>query len=235
MSPVSLLRRYGLLIVVVGLLIALLASGAWRWLSLAQLQAHHAQLRALVTHRPLISLAVLFVVFVAVVAACIPGPSFMALVSGYLFGFLIGGLISLAACVSGAVVVFLACRGAFADTLARRAGPRARRLEKALNDNAFSYLLTLKLIPVVPMFVANVAAGLAGVRPSSLVAASVLGSAPICFILAGLGAGVSHVLDHGGALDPHMFRQPGVILPVIGLSVLSIVTLGWRLLRRGRA
>jgi hypothetical protein len=46
---------------------------------------------------------------------------------------------------------------------------------------------------------------------------------------------VSHVLDHGGALDPHMFRQPGVILPVIGLSVLSIVTLGWRLLRRGRA
>jgi uncharacterized membrane protein YdjX (TVP38/TMEM64 family) len=227
-------RRYGLLLVVAALLAGAVSTGAWRWLSLESLQAHHAQLKRLVSQSPALSVGAFFGAFVVVVTACIPGPGMMAAIGGYLFGPVFGGLLSLAACVTGSALVYLACRGAFADIIATRSGPRIRELEQALAQNAFSYLTTLKLIPMVPMFVSNVAAGLAGVRMWALIAATALGSAPICFILATLGAGLGRVLDAGAPPSRHLFERPEVVLPLLGLSLLAVVSVAWRVLRRRR-
>jgi uncharacterized membrane protein YdjX (TVP38/TMEM64 family) len=234
---IAFLRRYGLILLIGALLVGAIASGAWRWFSLSELQAHHAALRTMVAARPLASLALFVGLDAAVISACIPGPGLMAAASGYLFGPVLGGLASLAASLVGSSVVCLACRSAFADTLARRGGPAMRNLEANLSRNAFSWLVTVKLIPVLPFFAANVAAGLAGVRLGTLLAATAIGSAPVCFILAGLGAGLSQALDRGAALDPRLFQSPGVLLPLALLSVLALVSLGARLLlsARGRA
>jgi uncharacterized membrane protein YdjX (TVP38/TMEM64 family) len=228
-------KRFGLLFIVAALFAGAVTSGEGRWLSPEALQAHHTQLKLLVAQNPLLSGAVFFVAFVLVVTACIPGPGLMAAAAGYLFGPLLGGIISLVACVAGSTVLFLACRSAFADLIARRSGPRVRELEQELARNAFSYLTTLKLVPVVPMFVSTVAAGLAGVRTSALVAATALGSAPICFILASLGAGLGRVVDSGAPLNRHLFGRPEVILPLVGLSLLAAVSIVWRALRRRRS
>jgi uncharacterized membrane protein YdjX (TVP38/TMEM64 family) len=228
------LRRFGLLLAIAALFAAAAASGAWRWLTFDQLQAHHAQLQHLVARSPVVSAAAFALVFVAVVAACIPGPGLMATVSGYLFGTVAGGAISLAACVAGSAVVFLACRSAFAGWLTRRGGPRVRALEQELSANAFPYLVSLKLIPVVPMFVANVAAGLANVRLVAVVAATAVGSAPICFILAGLGAGLGRLMDRGASPGRHFLERPELILPLLGLSLLSTLSIAWRLSARRR-
>lgn len=234
MNATQFARQYGLLLVVAALLAAAVSTGAWRWLTLDSLQAHHAQLKRLVSQSPALSAGAFFGLFVLVVTACIPGPGMMAAIGGYLFGPVLGGFLSLAACVTGSAVVSLACRSAFAEIIARRGGPRVRELERALAQNAFSYLATLKLIPIVPMFVSNVAAGLAGVRMWALIAATALGSAPICFILASLGAGLGHVLDGGAPLSRHMFERPEVILPLLGLSLLAVMSVAWRVLRRRR-
>jgi uncharacterized membrane protein YdjX (TVP38/TMEM64 family) len=229
-------RRYGL-IIVVGLVIALIVgSGAWKLLSVRELEAHHAQLRAFVRRSPVESAAAFYAAYVIAVVACVPGPmTAMSAVSGYLFGALPGGLLSLAASVTGSVVVFLACRSAFAEAIASRGGERVRQLEEALNRNAFSYLLTLRLMPVTPFFLPNVAAGLAGVRLSALIWATAIGTAPVSFILASLGSGLSHAIDLGASPGYHLFSRAGVILPLIGLTLLSAASVAWRLLRRGRS
>jgi uncharacterized membrane protein YdjX (TVP38/TMEM64 family) len=230
----SFLRRFGLLAVLLILLAAAVASGAWRWFSFDALEAHHAQLRHLVAALPLASGAGFVALFVAVIAACIPGPGLMMIVSGYLFGPLIGGALSLSACVAGSLLVAAACRSAFADWVARDSGPRLRAVEQALSANAYSYLVSLKLIPVVPMFVTNIAAGLAGVRLGAVAAATAIGSAPACFIFAGLGAGFGRAIDFGAHLDRHLLERPDVLAPLIGLSVLSLAALAWRIARRPR-
>ncbi|HXV00097.1 MAG TPA: VTT domain-containing protein [Caulobacteraceae bacterium] len=226
------LRRFGLLAIVLGLLVAAMASGVWRWFSFEALQAHHAQLRHLVIARPAASAAGFVLLFVAVVASCIPGPGVMMTVGGYLFGPYVGGALDLIACVAGSALVAAACRSAFADWVARDSGPRMKAIETALRANAVSYLVSLKLIPIVPMSVTNVAAGLAGVRLRAVIAATALGSAPACFIFAGLGAGVGHGLDRGGHLDRHLMERPDVLAPLIALSVLSLAGLAWRIARR---
>jgi uncharacterized membrane protein YdjX (TVP38/TMEM64 family) len=209
--------RYGLIVVVGLLIVAILASGAWRLLSFHQLQAHHLQLQAFVARSPIESAATFYFADLAVVVACIPGPGLMSTVSGYLFGAVVGGLLSLAACVTGSVFVYLACRSAFAEMILRRGGPRVRALKEALDRNAFSYLLTLKLMPMTPYFLPNVAAGLAGVR------------------LASLGDGLSRAIDRGASPGHHLFDRPGVLGPLIGLTLLSAASVAWRVLRRGRS
>jgi len=235
MTTAGFVKRFGLLLVIAGLLAGALATGAWRWISLDSLRAHHAQLQALVAHDPPLSAAAFFAAFVAVITACVPGPGLMMIASGYLFGPLFGGIISLAACVAGSTVVFLACRSAFAEVIARRSGPRVRALEQELARNAFSYLTTLKLFPALPFFVANVAAGLAGVRLSAVVASTALGTAPVCFVLASLGSGLGRLLDGGGPLSARLLEGPEVILPLLGLSVLAVISVVWRILARRRS
>ncbi|MGH7022827.1 MAG: TVP38/TMEM64 family protein [Caulobacteraceae bacterium] len=235
MSPFPFLRRFGLVILIAGLIAAFLATGAWRLISFHQLRLHHAELEAFVHQYGALSVVLFFCVFVLVVTACIPGPGLMCTVSGYLFGWIAGGFIALAACATGSVVVFLACRSAFAEAVVRRSGPRVRRLEHELRSNAFSYLLALKLMPILPFFVPNIAAGLAGVRLRAVILASLIGSAPVCFILASLGAGLGHMLDNGQRPHLRLFERPDVFLPLIALTLLSVASIAWRLIRRRRS
>jgi uncharacterized membrane protein YdjX (TVP38/TMEM64 family) len=232
---IDVFRRYGLIALLGLLIVAIIASGAWRLLSFHQLQAHHLQLKAFVAHSRVESAGAFYLAYVAVVVACTPGPGLLSTASGYLFGAVAGGLLSLAACTTGSVIVYLACRSAFAEMIQRRGGPRARALKETLERNAFSYLLTLKLMPMTPYFLPNVAAGLAGVRLSAVVWASAIGTAPVCFILASLGAGLSRAIDRGASPGHHLFDRPGVFGPLIGLTLLSAASVAWRVLRRGRS
>jgi uncharacterized membrane protein YdjX (TVP38/TMEM64 family) len=87
-------------------------------------------------------------------------------------------------------------------------------------------------MPVAPFPLANIAAGLAGVRPTALLFASLLGSAPLCFIYAGIGASLSRALDSGSPLDHRLLQRPDMIWPLAGLTLLSVAALAWRLRRR---
>jgi uncharacterized membrane protein YdjX (TVP38/TMEM64 family) len=228
-------RRFGLFLIVASLILAAVSTGAWRWVSPASLQAHHAELRRLVDAQPAFAAGGFFAVFVAVIVACVPGPGLMMVVSGYLFGPVLGGVISLVACMIGSAMVFLACRSAFAETIGRHAGPKVRQLEQTLARDAFAYLTTLKLFPLLPFFAPNVAAGLAGVRLPALIAATALGNGPVCFILAWLGSGLGRVIDRGGPISPHLFARPEVIFPLMGFSMLAVASVAWRISRRRRS
>jgi uncharacterized membrane protein YdjX (TVP38/TMEM64 family) len=234
MTLVGAIRRYGLIALVVGLLVAAIASGLWRHLTLGELAAHRVMLTRYVAAHPVLSLLIYLGAYILVVVACIPGPSVMTTTAGFLFGTIIGGFAALAACTIGSVIVFLACRTAFGDWATRKAGPVVQRIEQGFAKNAFSYLLTMRLIPVVPFPATNIAAGLAGVRLSALVGATLIGSAPVCFILAGLGAGLGGIMDAGGKVDASLLEQPRFILPLVGLAVMSTGPILWRLWRKQR-
>ncbi|MGA0602171.1 TVP38/TMEM64 family protein [Caulobacter sp. KR2-114] len=231
----GLLRRYGLIALVLGLLAAAILSGAWRHLNLSELAAHRHALTAFVTAHPVLSVLAYVAIYVLIVVACIPGPGAMTTAGGFLFGTLVGGLAALTACTVGSAIVFLACRTAFGDWATQKAGPIVQRIEAGFTRNAFSYLLTLRLIPMMPFFATNVAAGLARVRLRDLMAATLLGTSPVCFVFAGLGSGLGVVFERGGRIDASLFEEPRIIVPLAGLAALSALPIGWRLWMRRRA
>lgn len=229
------LKRYGLFALVAALFIAAVASGAWRHLSPNELEAHRRTLTHLVWVHPVLSVVAFIGLYIVVVVACTPGPGAMSLAGGFLFGPFIGGTAALIACVIGSTIVFLACRTAFADWAAQRAGPRVRKFQEGFSKNAFNYVLTLRLMPVMPLSATTIAAGLGGAPLSALVFGTLIGSAPVSFIFAGLGSGLGELFNRGQKIDMSLFERPQLVLPLVGLTLMSAAPLAWRLWRRARS
>jgi uncharacterized membrane protein YdjX (TVP38/TMEM64 family) len=152
-----------------------------------------------------------------------------------MFGPWLGGIGALIGATAGSTVIFLACRTAFGDLIRRKAGPRMQKLEAGLRGDAFNHILTMRLIPGIPMALINIAAGLVGMPLRTFVWSSFLGMIPASLIFAGLGSSLGAVLDHGGRLTPDILLQPRIVLPMIGLAILSLTPYAWRVWTRRRS
>lgn len=230
----GLVRRYGLLILIAALLIAALASGAADHLSLTELELRRQQLALLIARHPALSLLAFVGIYFVAASCALPGVIYLTIGAGLMFGTWLGGVGALIGATAGSTVIFLACRTAFGDLIRRKAGPRMQKLEASLRGDAFNHILTMRLIPGIPMALINIAAGLVGMPLRTFVWASFLGMIPASLIFAGLGSSLGAVLDHGGRLTPDLLLQPRIVLPMIGLAILSLTPYAWRVWTRRR-
>ena len=212
-----------------------LALGAGDLLSFEQLRARRAELSEAVEAHPVLSLLAFMAVYAVATALSVPGGVFLTLASGFLFGTWLGGGATVVAATVGAVALFLAARTAFGDVLRRRAGPAVAKIEAGVRENAFSYLLTLRLLPIIPFWLINLAAGFVAIPLRTYALATLLGIAPASFIYAGIGAGLGSAFDRNEAPDLGIIFEPQVLLPLLGLAALSLVPVVWKRLRGRKA
>ena len=198
-------RYLPIMIIVAGLTLGY-AMGWQRYLSLSFLSQSSDALQALVDAHPALAPAIFFVAYVLAVAFSFPAASILTVFAGFLFGWLLAGVLVAFAATIGATALFLAARSAFGDALRRRVSGRAARLAKGFEDNAFGYLLVLRLAPVFPFFVINIAPALFNVSIRVYVAATMLGILPGTFAYAWLGEGVGSVLEAARAAG----REPSL-------------------------
>jgi uncharacterized membrane protein YdjX (TVP38/TMEM64 family) len=231
----GLLRRYGLLIVIAALLIAALASGVTDHLSLAELELRRQELAAAIARHPALSLLSFVLIYFLTASCALPGVIYLTIGGGLMFGTWLGGAGALIGATAGSMVVFLACRTAFGDWIRRHSGPRMRNVEAMILGDAFNHVLTMRLIPGVPMALINVAAGLVGMPLRTFALSSFLGMVPASLIFAGLGSSLGAVLERGGKLSPDVLLQPRIMLPMLGLAALSITPYAWKAWNRRRA
>ena len=228
----ALLRRFGALALLVAALVAVWASGLTHDLSLHMLQTRREALEAAVHAHPLLALGAYVVVYVLVVALSLPAALVMTLTGGLLFGAWIGGLAATVSCTLGSAIIFLVCRTAVGDVLRRRAGATVARIEEGVRRDAFSYIITLRLIPVMPFWLANLALGFVDIPLGVFVTASFIGILPVSLVYAGLGANLNLLFARHERPDLHLVMRPEVLLPLIGLALLSLAPILARRLRR---
>jgi uncharacterized membrane protein YdjX (TVP38/TMEM64 family) len=213
---------------------AVYATGLNRYVSLDALRERHDQLKDFVSTHFWLSLMAYVAVFAAVTAAAVPGAVFVQLAGGFLFGAAVGGTATAVAATAGAVAIYYVTRSAFGEALRARAlesGGMARRWCEGLDRNAFWYLLSLRLPPVMPFVLVNIVSGLAAVPMRPYVLATVLGVWPSSLVYSSIGMG----LDRSFARDEplHLFH-PYVLWPLFGLGVLSLLPIAVKLWRRRR-
>jgi uncharacterized membrane protein YdjX (TVP38/TMEM64 family) len=226
------LRRFLPLGVLIGGLAAFFVLGLQHQLSLETLKTHRATLEGWVAVHPLLSALAFAGLYALIVACSVPGAAPMTLAGGFLFGVWEGGSLVVIAATVGATVIFLATRTALADLIRARIGARIRAMEDGFREGAFSYLLVLRLVPIFPFFLVNLAAGLLGVRLRTYVLATLIGIIPGTFVYAGLGNGLGEIFDAGGTPDLGLIFKPAILIPLIGLALLSLLPVVWRA-RRG--
>ena len=167
------------------------------------------------------------VLFVLAYAACtalsLPTGLLLSTLGGFLFGAGWGGLCNLVGATLGATTVFLAAKTVLGDALRARAGPFLRKLEAGFREDGLSYMLVLRLVPLFPFWLVNLAPAFLGVRLSTFVIGTFFGIIPGAFVYAGVGTGLGAVLESGGTPDGSALLQPRVFLPVAGLAVLALI------------
>jgi uncharacterized membrane protein YdjX (TVP38/TMEM64 family) len=230
----ALVRRFGPLALVAAGLVVAIALDLPGQLSLHALHHHRDQLERLARLHPALSVAGYVAVYALAIGLSLPVALVMTLSGGFLFGPWIGGVAAACGCTLGATIVFLVCRNATGDVLRRRAGPTIARIEDGVLADAFSYVMVLRLLPVMPMTLSNLALGFIEIPLRTFVAATFLGILPVSLIYAGLGSGLGRMFAQGVRPNLHALVRPEVLLALAGLALLSLAPIAARRLRRPR-
>jgi uncharacterized membrane protein YdjX (TVP38/TMEM64 family) len=221
-------------LVPLGLLVAagitFIAAGGHHYLTFAALAENRDWLCGLVQRWGFVAAFLYVAVYAGLVALSVPGGAVMTIAGGFLFGTWLGTLCAVIGATLGATGIFLATRAGLGG-LARRAGPLAGKLEAGFRADAFSYLLVLRLVFVVPFWLVNLVPALVGVRLSTFVLATFLGIIPGSFVYASFGNGLGSVV---GEPDLGVLLRPSVLGPIIGLVVLALIPVGYKRWRTKR-
>ena len=175
--------------------------------------------------------------YIAIVALSLPGGTVATLTGGFLFGLFPGVLYNVLGAGTGAVLVFLAARTGFGAALASkldRAGGRAARLQAALRDNEWSVLFLMRLVPLVPFFIANLVPAFVGTSLSRFAVSTFVGIIPGALVFTSVGSGLGEVFARGEAPDLGILFTPPVLLPLLGLAALAALPMLLRALKGAR-
>lgn len=175
--------------------------------------------------------------YVAIVALSLPGGTVATLAGGFLFGLFPGMLYNVAGAGTGAVLVFLAARTGFGEALAQKletAGGKAARLQTALRNNEWSVLFMMRLVPLVPFFIANLIPAFVGTSLYRFAVSTFIGIIPGALVFTSVGSGLGEVFARGEAPDLGIIFTPPVLLPLLGLAALAALPMVMRAIKGGR-
>ncbi len=174
--------------------VAFFALGGDQWLNLAALKAQRNALLSYTESHYFTMLLIAVLIYTAAIALSIPGAIILSLAVGLMFGRWVGTAVIVFSATLGAMLVFLAARYLFAETVQKRIGGLAKKFIDGFNENAFNYLLFLRLIPFFPFWLVNLAvAALTSVSLRTYVLATFIGIIPGTFIFANLGQSLGRI------------------------------------------
>ena len=152
----------------------------------------------------------------------------LTIISGFLFGWLAGAFYAVVAATIGGTALFLAARMAFGGFLKNRSGNHASASSpKAFEEDAFSYLLAMRIAPFIPFFVVSITPALFNVRLKTFLAATLIGVLPGAFAYAWLGHGLDSVLvaaeASGRELTVSDLVTPEITIALLALTLVAVL------------
>ncbi len=229
----TLARLLPLCLVVVGFIL-FFAFGFNHYVDFAVLKEHHAWLGEQVARHAVLSALAFMALYAAMVALSVPGGSWMTIAGGFLFGPLVACLYVVVSATFGAIIIFLIAKTALGDVLRARATPFLRKMEVGFREDALSYLLVLRLIPLFPFWLVNLVPAFLGVPLRTFVIGTFFGIIPGTLVYALVGDGVGALIELGQEPDLQAIFAPRFLAPIIGLVLLILAPVLYKKFATGR-
>lgn len=201
------------------------------YLTLETLKTYQSVVQEWTSQHYTAAIIIYIVVFFTLIACAIPCATFLTLLGGYLFGS-IAILYATFSITFGGMILFLSIRTAIGERVAAKATGWIKKIEDGFQENAFNYLLTLRLIPIFPCWISNIGAGVLNVPVLTFLGATILGVLPATIIYVMAGRGLDKVLmdNHTPILD--IILTPSLILPLLGLAFLSLLPIIYKSIKK---
>ena len=225
LSPASARPSYGKVITA---LILLAGIGAFfffdlsSYLSLESIKANRDALLSYTASNFGVAITVFIVLYIVQTAFSLPGGAILTLTGGFLFGSFLGTIVVNIGATIGATLAFLAARYLLRDWVEHKFGARLKTIQAGFSKNAFSYLMTLRLIPAFPFFLVNLVSGLTRVSIGTYALATALGIIPGSFVFAFAGRQLGTI----NSLSE--IASPTVLLAFTLLGLLALLPIAYR-------
>ena len=212
--------------------------GLWLFgdrLNFETLRENREQLLAWRDARPWTTALLFIAAYVAIVTFSLPGALLASLTGGFLFGLFPGTLYNVLAATLGATALFAAVRLGLGASLKARidsSDGTVKRISDGIRANEVSMLLSMRLIPAIPFFVANLIPAFLGVATLRFVWTTFVGILPGGLVTTWVGSGLGEVFARGETPDMGIFAEPQILFPLLALAGLALLPMLVRTLRR---
>ena len=217
--------KLAVVLVIAALVVAFFVFDLNQYLNLEALKAQQTALEAQVSAQPLFAAAVFFAAYVVATALSLPGAALLTLIGGALFGLGWGLLLVSFASTLGATLAMLISRFLLRDWVMRRFGRRFKAINKGVEREGAFYLFALRLVPIFPFFLINLAMGLTRLPARTFWWVSQLGMLPGTLVYVNAGRELGQLDSLGGILSPGLigaFVLLGVF-PLIARKLLDLI------------
>lgn len=211
--------KWAILAAFVGVILVFFALGGREWLSLERLQANLDRLATYTAEHYWATLLVFGVVYTAVTVFALPGASLFTLAGGFLFGTWVGTLLVTAFATLGSVLLFWGARYLFGDKTREKlkGNGRMAKMVRGFEEDAFGYLLFLRLVPVFPFALVNTVPALTAISTRTYTIATAIGILPATFVYCNLGKTLPNIRSLGELASGR------VLLSLVLLGLLALM------------
>jgi uncharacterized membrane protein YdjX (TVP38/TMEM64 family) len=201
------------------------------YVSLDMLRDNRALLKEWVQAHRTEAALVFIAAYIVVAAASLPAGAVLSVTGGFLFGSIFGTAWIVIGATIGATFLFVIARSALGEPLRRRFGGSVKAMEEGFRRNAFSYMLILRLVPLFPFWLVNLAPAFLGVSLATFVVTTAIGIIPGAFVFASIGNGLNALFEAGEQPDlslAALISRPDFYIPIAGLVILSLIPVVYR-------
>ena len=231
-SGLSLTRLLPLLVLGGGL-IAFFALGLNKYLTLDLLKENREVLKVWVHDHKTQAVLLFITAYIVVAAFSLPLGALLSIAGGFLFGSVFGAAWIVIGATIGATILFLVAKTALGEPLRQRFASQVKGMEEGFKANAFSYLMLLRIVPLFPFWLVNLAPAFLGVSVATFVVTTFIGIIPGSFVFASIGNGLNALFEAGETPDLSLIAllsRPDFYIPIVGLAVLSLIPIVYRAL-----
>ena len=177
-------------------------------------------------------------IYIVIVSFSLPGATIATLTGGFLFATFPGALYNIVGATLGATVIFWAAKAGLGERLAAKMDASSgtiHKIKQGIDENQWSMLFLIRLVPAVPFFVANLLPALLGVSTFRFVVTTGIGIIPGGVVYTSIGAGLSEVFARGETPNLGIIFEPHVLLPILGLCTLAALPIFLKFVKREKA
>ena len=174
--------------------------------------------------------------YVVIVGFSLPGATIATLTGGFLFSTFPGVLFNVTAATIGATIIFLAACWGLGEKLAAKmetSEGKVKAIKDGIDENQWSVLFLIRLVPAVPFFVANLIPALVGVPLHRFLISTFFGIIPGGLVYTSVGAGLGEVFARGETPDLGVIFEPHILLPILGLAALAALPMVLKRFKKG--
>ena len=209
-------------------------SNLYKYFNFETLKMYQKSTEIFVDNNLILSILIYSILYILIVGFSLPIATFMTLLGGFFFGQWLGSSFTVLSATVGASILFLSAKMASEDFISKKAGGFLKKMQGGFKDNAFSYLLTLRLIPIFPFLIINLACAFFQIPLRTFFWATLIGIIPGTFIYVSMGVALKEVIQKED-FQANIILEPKIFLALIGLGLLSLFPIVYKYVNKKRA